>query len=103
MKIIYVENYLDLPREEKLNFFKFISSVDNLTISKQRIVFSENSLLLDFKEATNIQKVKETIESFFENIPKVSAHVVIQIIEDKDSLILEFNHKKIRVERNRDL
>ncbi len=101
MKFIYVENYLEIPREKKLNFFKFISSVDNLTISKQRVVFSENSLLIDFKEATNIQKAKETIEGFFENIPNVSAHVVNQIIQDKDSLILEFNNKKLRVERNR--
>ncbi len=101
MKFIYVKNYLEIPREEKLNFFKFICSVDHLTISQQRIVFSENSLLLDFQEATNIQKAKETIEGFFKTIPNVSAHVVNQIIQDKDCLILEFNNKKLRVERNR--
>lgn len=101
MKFIYVENYLEIPREEKLNFFKFINSVDNLTISKQRVVFSENSLLLDFQEATNIQKAKETIEDFFKSIPNVSAHVINQIIVDKHSLILEFNNKKLRVERNK--
>ena len=101
MKFIYVKNYLEITREEKLNFFKFIGSVDNLTITQQRVVFSENSLLLDFKEATNVQKAKETIQGFFETVPNVSAHVVNQIIQDKDSVILEFNNKKLRVERDR--
>jgi len=101
MKIIYVKNYLEIPREEKLNFFKFLNSVNNLTIMQQRVVFSENSLLLDFKETTNVQKAKETIEGFFEKIPNVSAHVVNQIIQDKDSVILEFNNKKLRVERDK--
>lgn len=64
MKLIYVKNYLEITREEKLNFFKFIGSVDNLTITQQRVVFSENSLLLDFKETANVQKAKETIEGF---------------------------------------
>jgi hypothetical protein len=101
MKFIYVKNYLEITREEKLNFFKFIGSVDNLTITQQRVVFSENSLLLDLIEATNVQKAKETIEGFFESISNVSAHVVNQIIQDKDSVILEFNNKKLRVERDR--
>lgn len=101
MKFIYLENYLEIPKEEKLNFLKFISSVDNLTIAKQRVIFSENSLLIDFKEATNIQKAKETIEDFFEYIPNISTYVVNQIIQEKDSLILEFDNKKLRVERNR--
>ena len=101
MKFIYVKNYLEIPREVKLNFFKFINSVDHLTIMQQRVVFSENSLLLDFKESTNVHKAKETIEGFFKTIPNVSVHEVNQIIEDKDSVILEFNNKKLRVERDR--
>ena len=74
MKFIYVKNYLEITREEKLNFFKFIGSVDNLTITQQRVVFSENSLLLNFKEATNVQKAKETIEGFLK-LYRMSQHM----------------------------
>ena len=59
------------------------------------------SLYFHTYEFTNIQKVKVAIEVFFENIPNVSLPIVNQIIQD--SLILEFNNKKLRVERNRDL
>jgi len=99
MKFIYVKNYLEIPREEKLNFFKFLGSADNLSVSHQRVVFAENSLLLDFKGDTNIQEAKRIIESFFETIHEVSVYVVNQIIQNKDSLTLEFNNKKLRVER----
>jgi len=97
MKFIYLKNYLDLPREEKLNFFKFLGNDDNLNILDQRVIFGENALLLDFKDETNIEEAKKNIEHFFKKTPEISVHVVDQIIEDKDSLILEFNNKKLRV------
>ena len=99
MKFIYLKNYLDLSREEKLNFFKFLSNADNISIVHQKVIFGENALLLDFKEDTNIEEVKKTIESFFQTIPKISVHVVHQIIQNKESLILEFNHKKLRIKQ----
>lgn len=99
MKFIYVENYLEIPREKKINFFKFLGNADNLSVSHQRVVFGENSLLLDFKGDTNIQEAKKIIESFFERIPEISVCVVNQIIRNKDSLILEFNNKKLRVKQ----
>lgn len=56
-KCKYLTYYMinKIKKDKKIKFI----NVDNLTISKQRVVFSENSLLLDFKEAANIQKVKE--------------------------------------------
>lgn len=99
MKFIYLKNYLDLSREEKLNFFKFLGNADNLSVSHQRVIFGENALLLDFKEDTNIEEAKRTIESFFKTIPEISVYVVNKIIQNKDSFILEFNHKKLRVKQ----
>lgn len=99
MKFIYVKNYLELPREEKLNFFKFLGNTDNLRVTHQRVVFGENSLLLDFKRDTNIEEAKKVIEGFFETTPEISVYVVNQIVQNKDSLILEFNHKKLRVKQ----
>jgi len=99
MKFIYLKNYLDLPREEKLNFFKFLGKTDKLSLSDQRVIFGENALLLDFNDDTNIEEAKEIIKVFFKTIPKISVYVVDQIIEDKDSFILEFNNKKLRVKQ----
>ena len=99
MKFIYLKNYLDLPREEKLNFFKFLGNAKNLSLSNQRMIFGENALLLDFNDNTNIEEAKKTIEGFFKTIPKISVYIVNQIIDDKDSLILEFNNKKLRVKQ----
>lgn len=99
MKFIYLKNYLDLSRKEKLNFFKFLGNAKNLSVSHQRVIFGENVLLLDFKDDRNTEEVKQTIESFFKTIPKISVHVVHQIIQNKDSLILEFNNKRLRVKQ----
>ncbi len=99
MKTIYVKNYLEIPREEKLNFFKFLKSSSELSVSRQRVVFGENSLLLDFDKDTNIQEAKKNIESFFKRIHDVSIYTVNQIIQNKDNLILVFDNKKLRVER----
>lgn len=49
MKFIYLKNYLDLLREEKLNFFKFLRNTDKLRLLNQRVIFGENALLLDFR------------------------------------------------------
>jgi len=99
MKFIYVKNYLEIPREEKLNFFKFLGNTDNLRVTHQRVIFGENSLLLDFKGDTNIEEAKKLIEGFFEMTPEISVYVVNQIIQTKDTLILEFNNKKLRVKQ----
>lgn len=97
MKFIYLKNYLDLLREEKLNFFKFLRNTDKLRLLNQRVIFGENALLLDFKDDTNIEELKRNIERFFKTTPEISVHVANQIIENKDSLILEVNNKKLRV------
>ena len=99
MKFIYIKNYLDLSREEKLNFFKFLGNADTISVSNQRVIFGENALLLDFNGDTDIEEAKRTIESFFKTTPGVSVHVVHQIIQNKDSLILTFNNKKLRVKQ----
>ena len=57
------------------------------------MIFGENALLLDFK----YRRVEEKHRAFFYTTLDISVHVVDQIIEDKDSLILEFNNKKLRV------
>ena len=99
MKFIYIKNYLDLSREEKFNFFKFLGNTDKMTVSHQRVVFGENALLLEFKGDTNIEEAKENIESFFKKRPEISVHVVNRIIQNKDTMILEFTNKKLRVRR----
>jgi len=99
MKTIYIKNYLETSREEKLNFFKFLENSNGLSVSRQRVIFAENSLLLDFDKDTNIQEAKKNIESFFKRIHNVSVYTVNQIIQNKDNLTLEFDNKKLRVER----
>lgn len=94
---MYLKNYLDLSGEEKLNFFKFLGDADNLSISYQRVIFGENGLLLGFKDEIYRDKVKKTIESFFKTKSEISVYLIHQIIEDKDSLILVFDNKKLRV------
>lgn len=95
MKFIYVKNYLNLPKKEKLNFYKYAGTFVNLKQNYQKIIFDENSLLIGVDEHKNIEETKKHIESFFEIIDDISVSIINNILETKDSLILSFDNKSV--------
>ena len=97
MKYIYVKDYMDLTKNEKVKFFIFFKNFTECLITRQRIVLGENSLLLDFPEKTDIEKIKKLIERYLKVQKNVSVAVVKHIREEDDHQILEFEDKQIRI------
>lgn len=97
MKYIYVKDYMDLTKNEKVKFFIFLKNFTECLITRQRIVLGENSLLLDFPEKTDIEKIKKLIERYLKVQKNVSVAVVKHIREEDDHQILEFEDKQIRI------
>lgn len=97
LKYIYLKNYMSFSKEEKVAFFIFLKKLENYTVTRQRIVFGENALLLDFPEHTDIQKVKALIEQYFAPQKSVTVEIVKNIIKENGHQILEFKEKKIRI------
>lgn len=97
MKYIYLKNYTSLSKDEKIAFFIFLEKIENAAVTRQRIVFGENALLIDFPEQTDIQKVKTLIEEYFGLQKKVTVEIVKNILNENGHQILEFKEKKIRI------
>jgi len=89
-KFIYIKNYLDLPRRDKLDFFKLTGKFKNFRISNQKIILSDNSLLIEFTENTDIDSAKKVIDNFFQK--KVITNIEIKILKQ-----LLLDHKQIKM------
>lgn len=77
MEYLYIKNYLLASREDKLEFFKFLGVFKSFKVIKQKIVLNENSLILEFKENSDILRAKGSIEKFF----KGKEHIEVKIIK----------------------
>lgn len=97
MKHIYLKDYVSFSKEEKVAFFIFLKKIGTYTVTRQRVVFGENALLLDFPEHTDIKTVKERLEDYFTPQKYVSVEIVKQVSDEGDHQILEFEDKKLRI------
>jgi len=100
LKYIYIKNYLLIPREDKLEFFKFLGVFKSFKAIKQKIILEENSLILEFEENPDIKLACESIEKFFENNDDIKVKIIKNIIQDKDEFILIWENdtqKRIKI------
>ena len=98
MHAVYIKNYLNLPNEEKEQFLAYIQKETALPLIEEKVVFAESSLLLTFKDGTDIKQVKSLLDKYFtqSNTP-LTTYIVNNIISKDDNLIIEFNHRKLRI------
>lgn len=99
MNAIYIKNYLNLPKEEKEKFFTFLKIEKALPITEQKVIFAESSLLLIFENGTDIKRVKALLDEYFDQSDTpLTTYIVNHIISEGDKLIIEFNHRKLRIQ-----
>lgn len=98
MHAIYIKNYLNLPKKEKKKFLTYIQIEKALPLIEQKVLFAESSLLLTFKEDRDSRELKNLFDAYFtrSNIP-LTTYIVNNIISKDDNLIIEFNHRKLRI------
>lgn len=98
MHAIYIKNYLNLPKKEKKKFLTYIQIEKALPLIEQKVLFAESSLLLTFKEDRDSRELKNLFDAYFtrSNIP-LTTYIVNNIIAKDDNLIIEFNHRKLRI------
>jgi len=94
VKFIYIKNYLHLLRRDKLEFFKLTGKFENFKITNQKVVLSDNSLLLEFDQNTKIESAKEKIDEFFEkrSHAKVEVKILKEILLNNDQIQLIFKN-----------
>ncbi|MGA1931181.1 hypothetical protein ACH5BF_00450 [Arcobacter sp. YIC-464] len=96
MRFIYIKNYLKIPRESKLLFFKFVSSLKKCRLENQKVVLSDNSLILEFCDDSNIDMALNQIKEYFKKETQIDVKKLQSLLLDSEVLTLVFdeNNKK---------
>lgn len=100
MQFIYIENYLSIKKEEKMSFFKFINGSDKFKITNQKVILSDDSIILELSPESKAPIVKAYVDSFFKNDQHIDAHIVNKIVKNDSDLVLTFKdsqEKKIHI------
>jgi hypothetical protein len=94
MKFIYIQNYLNISREMKREFFALIGTKKEFRITNQKIILNDNSLILELDSSSNISLAKEFIEDFFKNEKNIDVKLVTNIVQNDTKIVLDFEDTK---------
>lgn len=97
MTHLYIKNYLDLPIKEKEAFFTFLKEHSSIPLTRQRVVMSENALILDFIDDSDMDEVKTLVDAYLNVHSELTTHIIKKIVKKNDHLVLKFDDKKLRV------
>jgi len=97
MEYVYIENYVRMPKELKVRFLNIMNKCKDFKVLNEKIIFSEESLIIGFLEGSNIQKAYKYFKDFFSNMSNVS--IVKKSFNERNNMILTFSNtnKQIRV------
>ncbi|PLY07602.1 MAG: hypothetical protein C0625_05345 [Arcobacter sp.] len=94
MKYIYVENYLKISREMKLEFLKFMYCFKRFKIINQKIVLNDNSLILELSVDSSFNIAKKSIDLFFKKNKDIKSFFTDRLLIEKNTLYL-FNDNNL--------
>jgi len=101
MQSIYIENYVTLQKEQKLEFLNFINKCTDFKVSNQKIILSEESLIIGFLEGSDIQKAYINFTNFFNllGLKDINIELIKKTYDKSNNLVLTFisTNKQIRI------
>ena len=99
MKYVYIENYLKIPHEEKKKFLNFMNNCKDFKMVNEKIIFSEESLLLGFLQATDTKQAFNSCKELFKELKDIKVDITKKSFDKFDNMILSFSNsnKQIRV------
>ena len=80
MEYIYIENYLKIAQSQKQIFLNFINKSKEFQVSNQKIIFCEESLLIEFLDKSNINQAYNNFKEFFIDLRDIKVKIIIKII-----------------------
>jgi len=99
MKCIYIENYLKISNKQKVKFLDFMNKSKEFKVSSEKLVFSEEALILELFKDSDIEKTCKKFIDYFKDIKDIKVDMIRQTVDKSNNLILTFSntHKQIRV------
>jgi len=94
MESIYVENYVKIPVQEKLQFLKSLSKNKEFEVSNQEVVFAEESIIFEIKNESDVNKAYSDFKNFFKKFKEVKVDKITKMKNKANQIILHFNDSK---------
>jgi hypothetical protein len=94
MKYIYVENYLSLSRDLKLEFLKYMHCFKRFKIANQKVVLNDNSLIIEFTKDSSFVIAKKSIDMFFKNNEEINSFFIDRLLI-KNHILYLFNDEDL--------
>jgi len=97
MESIYIENYVKIPTEQKVDFLKSLSCSNDFQVSNQELVFCEESVIFDFKENSDVNSACCKIKEYFKKHEDIKVDKIKKMRTKASQIILEFDNTKSRI------
>ncbi|MCK5110987.1 MAG: hypothetical protein KAQ94_05650 [Arcobacteraceae bacterium] len=99
MKYVYIENYVKISQQQKIKFLNFMNKCKDFKVSNQKIIFSEESLILEFLKDSDTKKAYSYSNDFFKDLEDIKVDMIKMTFDQSNQMILTFNNtnKQIRV------
>ena len=99
MRFIYIKNYLNIPKEGKIDFLKHLKKSNSFNMSNQKVILDDNALLVQVKENSDLKSTKEYLIEFLDRFSNIKTEIqwVKNFIKNNSSIIIEFEDKGKKV------
>ncbi len=97
MESVYIENYVKIPVEQKIDFLKSISNSDEFQICNQELIFSEEAVILDLNSEADINLACSKIREYFKEYEDIKVDKIKKMRHQATQIILEFDESKSRI------
>jgi len=97
MESIYIENYVKIPVEEKLDFLQSLEKNSDYEVKNHEVIFSEESVIIDFGEKSDINKACNNFKQFFKKNKDIKVDKITKMKNKANQVILEFNNSKTQI------
>ena len=97
MRFIYIKNYLNISRDKKLEFIKFIYSFNEFKVINQKIVLNDNALIIELRKDSSFHIAKTLIDKFFKEYEDIETFFIDTLsIEEENTLLLKRDNTVVR-------
>ncbi|RXK06683.1 hypothetical protein [Halarcobacter bivalviorum] len=96
MQFIYIKNYLNIPREKKFQFMKYLYSFDEFKVINQKIILNDNALAIELDKNSSFYKAKELIDKFLQEYKEIDSFFIDSLVIEDKTLILKREDKVVR-------
>ncbi|RXK12832.1 hypothetical protein CP965_09675 [Halarcobacter mediterraneus] len=96
MRFIYIKNYLNISREKKFEFIKYIYCFDKFKVINQKIVLNDNSLIMELDSNSSFEIAKKSIDTFFKDYEDIESFFVDSLAIEENKLFVMRDNKVVR-------